>query len=70
MVPSGNMGKRKRDENHSPPKNKVVQDLQLNEENGYPDPDSNKTKIIYTKELKEVHKNTLKEELLQVINTS
>jgi hypothetical protein len=70
MVPSGNMGKRKRDENHSPPKNKVVQDLQLNEENGYPDPDSNKTKIIYTKELKEVRKNTLKEELLQVINTS
>jgi hypothetical protein len=27
MVPSGNMGRRKRDGNHSPPKNKVVQDL-------------------------------------------
>jgi hypothetical protein len=31
-------------------KNKVVQDLEQNEENGYPDPDSNKTKINYTKE--------------------
>jgi hypothetical protein len=34
MVPSGNMGRRKRYGNHSPPKNKVVQDLQQNEENG------------------------------------
>jgi hypothetical protein len=32
-----------------PPKNKVVQDLEQNEENGYPDWDSNKTKINYTK---------------------
>jgi hypothetical protein len=45
MVPSGSMGRRKREEKHSPPKNKVVQDLEQNEENGYPDPDSNKTKI-------------------------
>jgi hypothetical protein len=33
------MGRRKRDRNHSSPKNKVVQDLEQNEENGYPDPD-------------------------------
>jgi hypothetical protein len=64
MVPSGNMGRRNRDGNHSPPKNKVVQDLEQNEENGYPDPDSNKTKINYIKESNEDHKNTLKEENL------
>jgi hypothetical protein len=46
------MGRRKRDGNHSPHKNKAVQDLQQNEENGYLDPDSNKTKINYTKEPK------------------
>jgi hypothetical protein len=39
------MGIRKRDGNHSPPQNKLVQDSEGNEENGYPDPDSNKTKI-------------------------
>jgi polyhydroxyalkanoate synthesis regulator phasin len=50
-----------------PSKNKVLQDLEQNEENGYPDPDSNKTKINYTKEPNEVHKNSLKE-ILQVIN--
>jgi hypothetical protein len=44
-----------------PPKNKLVQD---SEGNGYPDPDSNKTKITYTKEPNEAHKNTLKEEIL------
>jgi hypothetical protein len=59
---------RKREGNHSIPKNKVVQDLELNEENGYTDPDSNKTKINYTKEHNEAHKNILKEEILQVIN--
>jgi hypothetical protein len=51
-----------------PPQNKVVQDLEQNEENGYPDPDSNKTKINHTKEPNEAHKNNLKEEILQVIN--
>jgi hypothetical protein len=30
------MGRRKRDGNHSSPKNKVVLDLERNEENGYP----------------------------------
>jgi hypothetical protein len=62
------MGRRKRDGNYSPPKNKVVNDLEWNEENRYPDPDSKKTKINYTKEPKEEHKIILKEEILQVIN--
>jgi hypothetical protein len=46
-LPTGNMGRRKREGNHFPPpkKNKVLQDLEQNEENGYSDPDSNKTKI-------------------------
>jgi hypothetical protein len=58
----------KRDGNHSPSKNKVVRDLEWNEENRYPDSDSNKTKISYTKEPNEAHKNDLKEEILQVIS--
>jgi hypothetical protein len=29
------MGRRKREGNHSPPKNKVLQDLEQNEEYGY-----------------------------------
>jgi hypothetical protein len=49
------------------PKNKVLQDLEQNEENGYPDPDSNKIKINYTKKPKKAHKNTQKEEILQVL---
>jgi hypothetical protein len=44
-----------------------VQDAEGNEENGYPDPDSNKIKINYTKEPNEAQKNNLKE-ILQVIN--
>jgi hypothetical protein len=39
------MGRIKRDGNNSPPKYKVVQDLERNKENGYPDPDFSKTKI-------------------------
>jgi hypothetical protein len=58
------MGRRKRDGNYSSHKNKVVQDLEQNEENGYPNPYSNKTKINYTKEPDEDHKNTLKKEIL------
>jgi hypothetical protein len=49
MVPSGMMGRLKRGGNHSTPKNKLVQDSEGNEGNGYPDPDSKKTKINYTK---------------------
>jgi hypothetical protein len=61
------MGRRKREGNYSPPKNKVLQDLEWNEENRYTDSDSNKTNINYTKEPNEAHKNFLKEEILQVI---
>jgi hypothetical protein len=61
MVPNRNMGRWKRDGNHSLQKNKLVQDSEENEENGYPDPDCNKTKINYTKEPIEADKNNLKE---------
>jgi hypothetical protein len=59
MVPSGNMGRRKRDGNHFPQKNKVLLDLKRRKR--MPVPDSNNTKINYTKEPNEAHKNTLKE---------
>jgi hypothetical protein len=45
-----------------------VQDPEGNEENRYPDSDSKKTNINSAKEPNETHKNTLKEEILQVIN--
>jgi hypothetical protein len=67
-VPSGMMRRQKSDRNHSPPKNKLVQDSERNEENGYQDPASNKTKINYTKKPNGAHKNILKEKILQVIN--
>jgi hypothetical protein len=59
------MERQKRDGNHSPPKNKLIQDSEGNEENGYLVLDSNKTKIIYAKENNEEHKNTLKEEITE-----
>jgi hypothetical protein len=37
------MGRQKRDGNHSPPQNNLIQDSERNEENGYPVPGSNKT---------------------------
>jgi hypothetical protein len=46
-----------------PLQNKLVQDSGRNEENGYLDPVSNKTKINDTKECNEAHKNTQKEEI-------
>jgi chromosome segregation ATPase len=49
------------------PKSKLIQDSEGNEENRYPVPDSNKTKINYAKEPKEAQKTTLKEEILQAI---
>jgi hypothetical protein len=61
------MGRWKRDGNQSSPKYNLIQDSEGNEENGYPVPDSNKTKINYAKEPNEAHKNMLKEEILQVI---
>jgi hypothetical protein len=60
------MGRRKRNGNITPPKTNLVQDSEGNEENGYPVPDSNKTKIN-DKEANNVHKNTFKEETLQAI---
>jgi hypothetical protein len=53
------MGREKRDGNHSPYKNNLIQDSDGNEENGYLEPDSNKTKINNTKEPNEAQKNTL-----------
>jgi hypothetical protein len=61
------VGRRKRDGNYSPQKNNLIQDSEENEENGYPIPDSNKTKTNDTKEPSDAHKNTLKDEILQVI---
>jgi hypothetical protein len=47
------MGRQKRDGNHSLlPKNKIVEDSEGNEKNGYPVPDLNKTNIDYPKEPK------------------
>jgi hypothetical protein len=50
------------------PQNKLIQDSGGNEKKGYPIPDSNKTKVNYEKEPNEAHKNTMKEEILQIIN--
>jgi polyhydroxyalkanoate synthesis regulator phasin len=61
------MGRQKRKGNHFASKNNFIQDSEVNEENGYPAPDANKRKIKYSKEPSIVHKNTLKEEILQVI---
>jgi ketol-acid reductoisomerase len=58
----------KKDGNQFPPNNKLVQEWEGNEENRYPDPDSYKANINYDKEPNEARKNTLKEEILQVIN--
>jgi hypothetical protein len=55
------MGRQKKDGNHSPPKNKLVQDSEGNEENRYSVLDPNITKTDYSKEPEEAHKNTLKE---------
>jgi hypothetical protein len=54
------MGRWKKDGNNSSTKNKLVQDSDRNEQNWYPDPDSNKTKISYTNELNEAHKTPWK----------
>jgi hypothetical protein len=62
------MGRLKKEGNNFPPNNKLVQELEGNEEIRYSGPDSNKTKINYAKEPNEAQKNSLKEEILQVIN--
>jgi hypothetical protein len=55
------MGRQKRDGNHSPPKNNLIQDSEGNV------PDCNKTKNNNAKKVNVAHKNILKEEILQVI---
>jgi hypothetical protein len=50
-----------------PLKNKLVQDSEGNEENGYLVPDSNKIKINYPKKHNGAQKNTVKDEILQEI---
>jgi hypothetical protein len=53
-------GKKKKDRNHSPPKNNLIHDSEGNEEKRYLVLDSNKTKINDAKE----RNNALKEEML------
>jgi hypothetical protein len=50
------MGRIKRDGNHCPTPNNLIQDSEGNEENRYPVTDANKTKISDTKEPTFVHK--------------
>jgi hypothetical protein len=54
------IGRQKKQGNQFPPNKKLVQEPEGNEENRYSDPDSNKMKINYAKELNEAHKNSLK----------
>jgi hypothetical protein len=58
----------KRWETILPPNYKLVQKQEGKEENRCSDTDSHKMKINYAKEPNEPHKNTLKEDILQVIN--
>jgi hypothetical protein len=59
-VARGMMGRWKKEGNHFPFNNKLVQKPDENEENRCPDPDSNKMKINYAKEPNEADKNNLK----------
>jgi hypothetical protein len=60
------MGRRKRMETIllPTPKKNLTLDSEGNEENRYPVPDSNKTKINDTKEPNDAHEDNLKEEIL------
>jgi hypothetical protein len=62
------MLRRQNDGKNCSSKNNLTQDSKRNEEKGYSAKDFNKTKINDTKEPNHVHKNTHKEEILQVIN--
>jgi hypothetical protein len=62
------MGRWKKNGNHVPPNNKLLKEPDGNEEKWYPDSDSNKTRRNYTKEPNKTHKNTLKDEIMQIIN--
>jgi hypothetical protein len=55
------MGKCKKEGNYFLPNNKLVQEPEGNEENRYPDPDSNKMKDKLCQKPNETHKNNLKE---------
>jgi uncharacterized membrane protein YcgQ (UPF0703/DUF1980 family) len=57
-----------KDGNNFPPNNKLVQEPEGNEKNRSPDPNSNETKINYDRKSNKAHKNTVKEEILQLIN--
>jgi hypothetical protein len=61
------MGRRRRDENHSPQRSKSIQDSVQSEENGYPVPDLNKRMINVTKEHTDTHIITLREEIMEDI---
>jgi hypothetical protein len=50
------MGRWKRDGNHSPPKNKLVEDSEGNEKIKYQVPDSNKTEHIERRNLVRTHR--------------
>jgi hypothetical protein len=56
-------GRQKKQGNQFLHSKKLVQAPEVNEENKYSDPDSNKMKINYAKEPNEAHKNNLKEEI-------
>jgi hypothetical protein len=60
------MGRQKRDGNHYPLKNNLIQDSEGNDENGYPVTDSSKTNINYAEEPNKAHENTERRNL-QVI---
>jgi hypothetical protein len=64
-MPSGAMGRRGRDENHSPQQYDLIEDSDGKKENGYPAPDDNKTMTNDTKKHKNAQKNTLKGEILK-----
>jgi hypothetical protein len=67
-IPRTMMRRQKKQGIQFPTSKKLVQEPEGNEENRYSDPDYNKRKISYAKEPNEVHKNNLKNEILQVIN--
>jgi hypothetical protein len=52
------LGRRKRDGNHCPQKNNLIQDSEGNEENGYTIPNSKKTKTNNTKKPRDATKTS------------
>jgi hypothetical protein len=62
------MGRRRRDGNYTPQENNSIEDSVANEENGYPDPDPNKTKINLTMDSIKAHIKTLREKFMEKIH--